>query len=190
MGMIDYLPAGKTPGGRVVAICSRDAKKLAGDWTSIQGNFGPRGCQMDLSGVSCYADFQAMLADPQVDLVDICVPNDAHGRMAIAALKAGKHGFELYFDRATLAFEFANLGGTGHTAMPLSVILPDGTVTHPELGSGDPIDSFAREIAVAVEAIGAGREAERLSGNLARQALKLCLAEIESVKTKKPIELA
>jgi predicted dehydrogenase len=337
MGMIHYLAAGKTPGAKVVALCSRDPKKLAGDWTSIQGNFGPRGCQMDLAGVSCYSDFQAMLADPQIDLVDICVPNDAHGRMAIQALKAGKHvfvekpialhpdeademvtaaaaagkllmvghvlpffpefafaleavqsgrygplraahlmrviskpdwsseigdparsggpaidlhihdthfiglicgvpravhsrgviengsvvhlttqylydnpnlavscisgalsqagrpfahGFELYFDRATLAFEFANLGGSGHTAMPLSVILPDGTVTHPELGSGDPIDSFAREIAVAVEAIGTGREAERLSGNLARQALKLCLAEIESVKTQKPIELA
>ncbi len=32
-----------------------------------------------------------MLADPHVDLVDLCVPNDAHGRMAIPALKAGKH---------------------------------------------------------------------------------------------------
>ena len=46
---------------------------------------------MDLSGVTCYRDFEALLADPQVDLVDLCVPNDAHGRMAIQALKAGKH---------------------------------------------------------------------------------------------------
>ena len=30
------------------------------------------------------------------------------------------HGFELYFERATLAFEFANLAGEGHLAMPLS----------------------------------------------------------------------
>ena len=56
--------------------------------------------------------------------------------------------------------------------MPLSVILPDGTVTQPELGSGDPVDSFAQEITVAAEAIASGREAERLSGNLARQALQ------------------
>ena len=69
--------------------------------------------------------------------------------------------------------------------MPLSVILPDGTVTQPELGSGDPVDSFTQEITVAAEAIASGREAERLSGNLARQALRLCLAEIESVKTRK-----
>ena len=48
------------------------------------------------------------------------------------------HGFEFYLDRATLAFEFANLGGQGHVAMPLSVILPDGTVERPELGAGRP----------------------------------------------------
>src|ERR1700677_4534473 len=91
MGMIHYLAAAKAAGAKVVALCSRDPKKLAGDWTSIQGNFGPRGSQMDLSGVACYRDFEALLADPQVDLVDLCVPNDAHGRMAIQALKAGKH---------------------------------------------------------------------------------------------------
>ena len=91
MGMIHYLAARRVEGARVVALCSRDPKKLAGDWTSIQGNFGPRGTQMDLSGLSLYADFAAMLADPQVDLVDLCVPNDQHGRLAIQALEAGKH---------------------------------------------------------------------------------------------------
>ena len=91
MGMIHYLAARKVEGAEVVALCSRDPKKLAGDWTSIQGNFGPRGTQMDLSGIALYADFEALLADPAVDLVDLCVPNDAHGRMAIQALKAGKH---------------------------------------------------------------------------------------------------
>lgn len=335
MGMIHYLAAAKAAGARVVALCSRDPKKLAGDWTSIQGNFGPRGSQMDLSGVALYADFEAMLADPHVDLVDLCVPNDAHARMAIQALAAGKHvlvekpialqlpeadrmlaaataagkqlmvghvlpffsefafaleavqsgamgpcaahlmrviskpdwsseiadhersggpaidlhihdthfvglicgvpgavhsrgvvdngavvhlttqylyntpnlavsaisgamsqagrpfahGFELYFEQATLAFEFANLGGRGHVAIPLSVILPDGTVTQPELGSGDPVDSFTQEISVAAEAVATGREADRLSGTLARQALSLCLAEIESVKTQSVVKI-
>jgi predicted dehydrogenase len=336
MGMIHYLAAAKASGARVVALCTRDPIKLAGDWTSIQGNFGPRGCQMDLSSVALYRDFAALLADPQVDLVDLCVPNDAHGRMAVQALAAGKHvlvekpialqvaeadamvtaavdagkllmvghvlpffpefayaleavqsgrfgslraahlmrviskpdwssdiadpersggpaidlhihdthfiglicgvpravhsrgvvengavvhlttqylydtpnlavscvsgalsqagrpfahGFELYFDRATLAFEFANLGGRGHVAMPLSVILPDGTVTQPELGSGDPVDSFTQEISLAAEAVATGRDADRLSGKLARQALRLCQAEIESVKTQKIIAL-
>src|SRR5829696_3360102 len=91
MGMIHYLAARKLSHGRVVALCSRDPKKLAGDWTSIQGNFGPRGTQMDLSGHSRYADVGELLADPAVGLVDLCVPNDEHTRLAIRALEAGKH---------------------------------------------------------------------------------------------------
>jgi predicted dehydrogenase len=91
MGMIHYLAAGKTGGAKVVALCSRDPKKLAGDWTSIQGNFGPRGTLMDLSGLARYPEFDALLADPNVDLVDLCVPNDEHARLAVRALEAGKN---------------------------------------------------------------------------------------------------
>ncbi len=100
------------------------------------------------------------------------------------------HGFELYFERATLAFEFANLAGQGHVAMPLSLILPDGTVERPELGPGDPVDSFALELAAATQAAASGVEPAQLSGDLARQALRLCLAEIESVKSRKVIDIA
>ncbi len=90
MGMIHYLAARRVEGAQVVAFCSRDPKKLAGDWTSIQGNFGPRGTQMDLTGVACTTTSRRCWPTPQVDLVDLCVPNDAHGRMAIQALQAGK----------------------------------------------------------------------------------------------------
>src|SRR5262249_44543944 len=99
------------------------------------------------------------------------------------------HGFELYLDRATIAFEFANLAGQGHVAMPLTVILPDGTIERPELGAGDPVDGFVQEMTVAVEAIKSGRTAPELDGDLARQALLLCLAEIESVRTGRAVEL-
>ena len=34
-----------------------------------------------------------MLADPKIDVVDICLPPAAHAAVAIAALKAGKHVF-------------------------------------------------------------------------------------------------
>ena len=43
MGMIHFLAARGLQGARVTAICSRDPKKLAGDWRDIQGNFGPAG---------------------------------------------------------------------------------------------------------------------------------------------------
>ncbi len=75
MGMIHYLAARKLSGGRVIALCSRDRKKLEGDWTSIQGNFGPRGTRMDLSTHALHTKYEAFLADPKVDLVDLCVPN-------------------------------------------------------------------------------------------------------------------
>ena len=337
MGMIHYLAARGLSGGQVTALCSRDPKKLSGDWTGIQGNFGPRGTQMDLSGHARHADVADLLADPQVDLVDLCVPSDEHARLAIRALEAGKHvlvekpialttaeadaivaasrssgtllmvghvlpffpefayaaeavrsgrygklraahlmrviakpdwssgiadadrsggpavdlhihdthyiglvcglpravhsrgvveggsvvhlttqylyedtnlvvtavsgalsqagrsfahGFEFYLERATLAFESAVMGGEGHVATPLSVVLPDGTVERPVLGSGDPIAAFTDELAVAVEAVSTGIPSPILSGELARQALRLCHAEIESVKAGGPVSLA
>ncbi len=91
MGMIHYLAAQKLKNGKVVAICSRDEKKLAGDWTSIQGNFGPRGEQMDLSAIKKYRDLRDMLADPEIDLIDVCNPTHLHAETAIKALQAGKH---------------------------------------------------------------------------------------------------
>src|SRR3954451_5371049 len=91
MGMIHYLAARKVQGARVAAVCSRDEKKLAGDWRSIQGNFGPRGERMDLSGVKKYRELDELLADPEIDLVDVCNPTHLHPETALRALRAGKH---------------------------------------------------------------------------------------------------
>src|SRR6059058_5404962 len=91
MGMIHFLAARKLNGARVAAVCSRDEKKLAGDWRSIQGNFGPRGEMMDLSGVKKYRELDELLADPDIDLIDACNPTHLHPETAIKALRAGKH---------------------------------------------------------------------------------------------------
>src|SRR5262249_34276601 len=91
MGMIHYLAARKLRGAAVTAVCSRDPKKLAGDWRGIHGNFGPRGEQMDLSAVKKYDRLDALLADPDIDLVDVCNPTQQHPETALKALRAGKH---------------------------------------------------------------------------------------------------
>jgi predicted dehydrogenase len=91
MGMIHFLASRKLTDARVEAICSRDEKKLAGDWRSIQGNFGPRGEMMDLSGIKKYRDLDALLADKDIDLIDVCNPTHLHPETAIKALQAGKH---------------------------------------------------------------------------------------------------
>jgi predicted dehydrogenase len=91
MGMMHYLAYQRLEGVKVTAICETIAERRAGDWTSIKGNFGPQGTMMDLTGVATYEKLSDMLADPNVDLVDICLPPSAHAPNALEALNAGKH---------------------------------------------------------------------------------------------------
>jgi predicted dehydrogenase len=91
MGWIHYLATKRLRGARLAAVCSRDPKKLAGDWRGVRGNFGPPGEQVDLAGVKKYDRLESMLADPDIDLIDVCNPTDQHPATANAALIAGKH---------------------------------------------------------------------------------------------------
>jgi predicted dehydrogenase len=91
MGMTHFEGAKKVKGAKVTAVSTRDPKKLAGDWTSIQGNFGPRGGHVDLSKVKKYSDYHELLADPEIDLVDICLPCEQHEQVVLESLAAGKH---------------------------------------------------------------------------------------------------
>jgi predicted dehydrogenase len=93
MGWIHYLALRKVSGLQLTAVSTRDAKRRAGDWRGIQGNFGPPGEQVDLSNVAQYADWRDLITDPQVDVVDICLPPYLHAEVAIAAAQAGKHVF-------------------------------------------------------------------------------------------------
>ncbi|MDO5399672.1 MAG: Gfo/Idh/MocA family oxidoreductase [Eubacteriales bacterium] len=45
----------------------------------------------DRFGGRAYASWQEMLEDPAIDAVSVCVANNAHAEISIAALKAGKH---------------------------------------------------------------------------------------------------
>lgn len=91
MGRIHYLAAQRLRGASVAAVCTRDQAKLAGDWRNTRGNFGPEPGMVDLGGVKKYRALDEMLADPDIDLIDICAVTDQHAPMALAALKAGKH---------------------------------------------------------------------------------------------------
>ena len=91
MGMIHFRAIQRVSGAKISALFSRDSRKLSGDWRGIQGNFGPPGEMMDLKGIRPYDDYQALLDDSEIDLVDLCTPTDQHAAMAIAALRAGKH---------------------------------------------------------------------------------------------------
>ncbi len=332
MGMIHYLAYQRSPRGAVHAICTRNEKKLAGDWRDIKGNFGPPGDVKDLSRLAKYRELAEMLADPEIDLVDICLPPALHADAVVAALEAGKHvfcekpisvsaadaelmvgaaakanrqlsighvlpffpefnfvwqaardgrygkllgghfkriiadpsrlwlkdffdpdkvggplidlhvhdahfirllfgmpravfttgrlrgdvpeffttqflfddpdlavtatsgviaqagrpfshGFEVQFEQATVCFEFSVLGDEPTVSMPLTVLADDGSVQRPELGSGDPIDSFTQEIDEVLTAIETGQPSPLLAGDLARDALVLCHRQADSLRT-------
>lgn len=337
MGMTHYEGAKKLKGAKVTAIATRNPAKLAGDWTSIQGNFGPRGGQEDLSEVKTYSDYHDLLADPEIDLVDICLPLDQHEKVTLESIAADKatlvekaialdvaaaermvdaaraadqmlmvahvlpffpefkfasdailngtygklraahfrrmitvpdwsedmadiqktggpgidlhihdnhfiglicgtpkavqsrgiledgfaqyvdtqylfddpdltvscssggisaagmpfaHGFELYLEQATIVYDFAMLGGEPCLGRPLTVVHGDGTAETPVLEGGDEwCAAFTAELQVAVDAVRDGEEPRLLSGALARDALKLCYSEAESIKTGGPVSV-
>ncbi|ADB17676.1 oxidoreductase domain protein [Pirellula staleyi DSM 6068] len=93
MGWIHYLAYKKTKGVKLAAICTRDEKKLAGDWTSIKGNFGPPGEMVDVSKLARYRDLDSLLADPKIDVVDLCLPPHMHLEATLKSFAAGKHVF-------------------------------------------------------------------------------------------------
>jgi predicted dehydrogenase len=338
MGYTHFEGARFLKGGRVTAIATRDKKKLAGDWTGIQGNFGPRGGHVDLSKIKKYTDYRELLADPEIDLVDICLPTNLHESVALESLAAGKptlvekpiavelkaaermvaaakkakvplmvaqvlpfhpqyqfvvscarsgkygrllaahfrrvitppkwsrhiedfralggwgidlhihdnhfigllcgvpkkvfsrgivsdgfvnhvhtqyvyadpqlavscvsggiaaaglqfvHGFEVYFEKATLEFAAGTRGGAWQVDRPLTLFTGDGKATTPTLkGRTEWCAAFTAELQAAVDSVRSGKETPNLSGTLARDALKLCYAEARSITSGKPVAIA
>jgi predicted dehydrogenase len=153
MGMIHYLGARKLQGAKVVAVCSRDRKKLDGDWRNIQGNFGPRGEMMDLFGIKKYERLENLLADSEIDLIDICNPTHLHPETAIKALEAGKHVLvekSISLDPKDADTMLAAAKKAGKLLM-VAHVLP-----------------FFPEFAYAAEAIRGGKHGKLLGGHLKR----------------------
>jgi predicted dehydrogenase len=79
------------PGAELAAVYSNDERKLSGDLSQIEGNFGGKGLTLDFANVRKYRDTTDLFADPDIDAVDICLPTHLHYATALAALRAGKH---------------------------------------------------------------------------------------------------
>jgi predicted dehydrogenase len=62
-----------------------------GDLSAVKGNLEGAGGSLDFSGVTPYSSIDALLADPTIDAVDICLPTDLHESIATQALRVGKH---------------------------------------------------------------------------------------------------
>ena len=327
MGWIHWLAYRNNQQARVTAICTPEPNRRQGDWTDIQGNFGPPGEVVDLSEIAVYEQMSDLFADDEIDMVDICLPPALHADAICAAAAAGKHvfcekplalnvqdceravtacqqndrvlmvgqvlpffseyqyalqiiregqyggllggtfkrvisdpqwlqgfydpakiggplfdlhvhdahfvrlifgmptgvfsngrlrgevvdycnsvftfsdpdlvvssvtgvinqqgrpfthGFEIHLEQATMQFEFAGFADVAEN-MPVKLLKPDGSVERPELGDGDPVYAFGREIDEVVRSVQAGQPSAIVSGDLARDAIRMCEAQARSV---------
>ena len=57
-------------------------------------------------------------------------------------------------------------------------------------GGGEWYSAFTAELQDAVDAVKSGKEPSIISGSLARDALKMCLAEARSITTGKSVNVA
>lgn len=92
MGATHIKACRKVPGARLAAICDAARLPVDGDLSHISGNVGTQEpLKLDMTQVKATKNFDDLLSDPAIDLVDLCVPTSAHPKLSIAALKAGKH---------------------------------------------------------------------------------------------------
>lgn len=74
------------------ALCDKEHDRRTGQIDNVVGNLEIKETQRQAGQTfKAYADYRELLDDPEIDLVDICLPTHLHAEVAIAALKAGKH---------------------------------------------------------------------------------------------------
>ncbi|MBN9308811.1 Gfo/Idh/MocA family oxidoreductase [Devosia sp.] len=71
-----FWPAPAIPVRKVVVDVNQEMSETARDRFSFE---------------EASADWRAVVARPDIDIIDICTPNNSHAEIAIAAAKAGKH---------------------------------------------------------------------------------------------------
>ncbi len=76
----------------LAAICDSDENRLYGREKATGNVEGQaQGSLETLTDVKRYTSFDDLLNDPQIDLIDVCLPTHLHAKFAVAVLEAGKH---------------------------------------------------------------------------------------------------
>lgn len=79
-------------GVRIAALCNPSGRHLDGDFSNVAGNVGStEPVKLDMAGVKAVKNFEDLLNDPSIHIIDICAPTKAHASYAISALYAAKH---------------------------------------------------------------------------------------------------
>src|SRR2546421_6337583 len=75
----------------IIAVCDAVRLPVNGVLQGVAGNIKKSDDIHLGAGVKVFRKLEDVLAEPQVDLVDLCTPTPLHPEQSIAALKAGKH---------------------------------------------------------------------------------------------------
>jgi len=93
MGAVHLRAYQANPEARIVAVCDAVRLPVNGVLAGVSGNVKSTG-DIDLGPqVRVYTELEQVLADPEVELVDLCTPTPLHPEQAIASLRAGKFVF-------------------------------------------------------------------------------------------------
>ena len=82
---------GKMPDVQVVAVADRLEERRSRKATTALNLAATASAAPTFEGARQYVEGAELIADADVDLVDICVPTPQHVELALAALAAGKH---------------------------------------------------------------------------------------------------
>lgn len=91
MGVTHLRGYQQVPHAKIVAVCDSVRLPVNGVLQGVAGNI-KKSDDIDLGPkVKVCRKLEEVLADPEVDLVDLCTPTPLHAEQAIAVLKSGKH---------------------------------------------------------------------------------------------------
>ena len=93
MGATHATAVTQLPDDSLAAVCTSDESRLNGDLTDVGGNLGTSFGKLDFSQVRKYREWEELVADETIAVVDICLPTQFHAPVTQAALQAGKHVF-------------------------------------------------------------------------------------------------
>src|SRR5208283_2526257 len=91
MGVTHIKAYQQLKAARIVAVCDSVRLPVNGVLAGVTGNVSGSGDIALGREVKVYRALGEVLADREVELVDLCVPTPLHPEQSIAALKAGKH---------------------------------------------------------------------------------------------------
>ncbi len=91
MGSTHLDAYAKARGARVTAVADLIEERREGRSVTAGNVKGQSQGGVNFARFRKYDEGMRLIADPDIDVVDICLPTPLHARYAIAALKAGKH---------------------------------------------------------------------------------------------------